>query len=629
MAILDTLEWREACTAFGVLQEDAKERLEHLNEMLIESTSLETSTTEHPIFGILRALGEEKKMKLMRTFIGSAFAAEYCCRHPVFFASLLSTPYPRPTDPKSFAQELSALDLDALSDQLARTRHETMVQIIWRDLNRLGITEDITSELSALAETLIQLAAQAHYKALCLQYGVPRSKDGEAQHLFVIGMGKLGAWELNLSSDVDLIFAYPENGQTDGKKSVANETFFTQLGQKLIRTLELKQAFRVDMRLRPYGQSGALASSFAALEAYYQTQGRPWERFAMVKSRVIASTDDLQEQPNQNSSKKQELQTLLNDFTYRRYLDYSAIEALRKLKTQIQREVQRKGMDGNIKLGRGGIREIEFIAQSFQVIRGGRDRSLRERRVLLVLPMLEALQYLPIGAARTLCEAYRFLRNLEHVLQAHKDQQTHQLPDEGIGMQRTAWLMGFTSTDSFLDRLSHHRQQVEIHFQAVIAEKTTNEPNQTGVHSGFLNIWQAAQQGTPTHADDMAELGLNEDAFEQLHTMAASPAMINMDTISRERFDTLMPSLLDMVSKAASPTVTLKRLCPLLRAIARRSAYLVLLIEHPKAVEQLVKLSEASPWIADRLTEYPALLDELLDRTSLYSVPKRLSLIHI
>src|SRR5690554_2807079 len=326
---------------------------------------------------------------------------------------------------------------DELQAVLRRFRNQQQLRIIWRELTRQTDLNETTQELSALADACISQAYQWLYEQQCRQSGTPTGRhSGQPQQLVVLAMGKLGACELNLSSDVDLIFTYPETGETTGaKRSLDNQEFFTRLGQKLIKVLDSQTvdgfAFRVDMRLRPYGSSGPLVFSFIAIEQYYQNQGRDWERYAMIKARVVAG--------DQNAGAS--LLRILRPFVYRRYLDFSAIEALRSMKQLIQQEVRRKDMEDNIKLGSGGIREVEFIAQAFQLIHGGRDLSLQQRPLLNILDTLAAQGYMPSSDVTELKDAYRFLRYTEHALQAVADLQTQSLPDTAHEQARLAFMM--------------------------------------------------------------------------------------------------------------------------------------------------------------------------------------------
>ncbi|WP_256591967.1 bifunctional [glutamate--ammonia ligase]-adenylyl-L-tyrosine phosphorylase/[glutamate--ammonia-ligase] adenylyltransferase, partial [Pseudomonas sp. HMWF006] len=323
----------------------------------------------------------ERWAQFARVSAASDFVIEQSVRDPLMLLSLVqSGELDRPFAPGELCAQIAAALSEAQSEDelgrvLRRQRARHQVRIIWRDLNRQADLVQTCRDLSDMADATIDQAYQWLYSRHCQQFGTPTGRrSGLPQQMVILGMGKLGAVELNLSSDIDLIFAYPEGGETVGvKRALDNQEFFIRLGQRLIKALDPMTVdgfvFRVDMRLRPYGSSGALVLSFNALEQYYQDQGRDWERYAMIKARVVAGDQVAGAQ----------LLDMLRPFVYRRYLDFSAIEALRTMKQLIQQEVRRKGMADNIKLGSGGIREVEFIAQAFQLIHGGRDLSLQQR----------------------------------------------------------------------------------------------------------------------------------------------------------------------------------------------------------------------------------------------------------
>ena len=512
-------------------------------------------------------------------------------------------------------------DTENFDQTLRKLRKEFMLRTIWRDINRLARMQDTTEELSWFADLAIAATLNFHYQKLCIARGTPRDEQGEAQPMLILGMGKLGAYELNLSSDIDLIFCYPESGETDHeKKPLSNQEFFSLLGKKIIASLDTNSAegfvFRVDMRLRPYGQSGALVSNFRSLEEYYQTQGREWERYAMVKVRVVAS--------NGAETHSKTLMAMLKSFTYRKYVDFSVIDALRKLKAMINQEVTRRNLQGNIKLGPGGIREVEFIAQVFQLIRGGRDLQLQDNRLKIILPELTQLGCLPEITQQKLWQAYSFLRNTEHALQAWNDEQTQSLPLDEDDKERLAIVMGFECWSEFFKHLENHREYVHAEFQSLIApvedkhsDSDSDAVNWNGLWLGSLDE-QSSLHILQSHGHEDPER-----SFALVETLRNSSNVVNLHASGRERLDDFVPLLLHSVSQTSAPSETLARILKLVKAVVRRSAYLLLLVENPPALEQLVKLSVASPLIADQLAEHPALLDELLDQRTLYHPPNK------
>lgn len=508
---------------------------------------------------------------------------------------------------------------DQLLSCLRVERNRQQVRIIWRDITRQADLIETCQDLSDFADASIDLAYQWLYKQQVEQFGTPIGRNsGQPQQLVVLGMGKLGAQELNLSSDIDLIFAYPEGGETEGaKRCLDNQEFFTRLGQKLIKALDSITidgfAFRVDMRLRPYGSSGPLVYSFAAMEQYYQDQGRDWERYAMIKARVVAG----------DQQAGAGLLGVLRPFVYRRYLDFTAIEALRTMKQLIQQEVQRKGMSENIKLGAGGIREIEFIAQAFQLIHGGRDLSLQQRPLLKVLDTLAAQGYLPVKVVDELKEIYCFLRYIEHAIQAIADKQTQMLPDNITDQARVAFMLGFENWSAFYAKLNKYREKMDWHFKQVIAdpEEEEREANHV-IGEEWLPLWVGVQDQESACAQ-LAEAGFTdaETVYTKLTDLRHSPTLRSVQREGKERLDAFMPKLLNIAVELEQPTLSILRVLPLIEAVARRSVYLVLLSENPGALQRLLELCAASPWIAEQIAHYPILLDELLNEGKLYSPP--------
>jgi glutamate-ammonia-ligase adenylyltransferase len=503
---------------------------------------------------------------------------------------------------------------------LRQFRRQMMLRIIWRDFSFQANMWQTTAELSYLADICVDEALNWLYEHYCLQWGTPFSKTEEGvepkqQRMVVIGMGKLGARELNLSSDIDLMFCFPSHGQTQGgKRSLDNQDFFIRLGQKLIAALDNNTAdgfvFRVDMRLRPYGQSGALALSFPAMEDYYHDQGREWERYAMIKARIIAG----------DMTAGNQLLDDLNAFVYRKYVDFSAIDSLRDMKSMINREVRRKGLSTNVKLGSGGIREIEFITQVFQLIRGGRDTELQERSIRKVLPIISGLGLLPQQITDELLEAYLFLRNAEHALQGVADQQTQTLPDDDYPRLRMACIMNFDSWPDFEQALEQRRSKVTEHFANVIASPDDEEEDDQSLNAELGAVWKGeyeAEAGIPLLEEQSFEQA--KDTFQRLDRLRTSRVVQGLQREGRQRLDQFMPQLLVAVTECSTPSRTLDRILLLVEAVLRRSAYFVLLMENPSALKQLVKLCAASPWVAEHLARTPILLDELLNTATLYT----------
>jgi glutamate-ammonia-ligase adenylyltransferase len=563
---------------------------------------------------------------LRRVAAASDFVVEQAQRDPQMFLELAASgELERSLQAGELRGQLVAVlldctDEDELGRRLRRFRNRQQLRIIWRDISRQADLIETCRDLSEMADICIDLAYQWLYSRHCAQFGTPVGRrSGQAQHMVILGMGKLGAHELNLSSDIDLIFGYPEGGETEGvKRPLDNQEFFIRLGQRLIKALDAITVdgfvFRTDMRLRPYGSSGSLVFSFNALEQYYQDQGRDWERYAMIKARVVGGDQVAGAQ----------LLEMLRPFVYRRYLDFSAIEALRTMKQLIQQEVRRKGMAENIKLGAGGIREVEFIAQAFQLIHGGRDLSLQQRSLFAVLTTLRDQGYLPSAVTDELRDGYAFLRYAEHALQAIDDRQTQTLPDNDQDRARVAFIMGFDSWAAFHEQLMHWRGRVDWHFRQVIADpdEDADTADDEVVGGEWLPLWSDVQDEAAA-CRQLVEAGFSDaqSAWRRLAGLRNGNQVRAMQRLGRERLDAFMPRLLAQAVEHENPDLVLERVLPLIEAVARRSAYLVLLTENPGALQRLLTLCAASPWIAEQITRFPLLLDELLNEGRLFKPP--------
>ncbi len=502
-------------------------------------------------------------------------------------------------------------DEASLNQSLRKLRQYVIANIILRDLNKLADLDEVLVSVTTLAEITLIQAHQFHFNSLKNIHGSPIGLNGEEQQLSIVGMGKLGGEELNVSSDIDLIFTYPEEGETEGKESITNQSFFIKLGKKIISSLhditEDGFVFRVDMQLRPFGSEGQITCSYQMLEDYYQKYGREWERYAWVKGRVIMGPQI-------------ELNKIIDPFVYRRYLDYGALNSMRDLKSQIQNDVNKRGIQENIKLGRGGIRKIEFIAQVYQLIRGGQDKALKIKSLLPTLKLLETKNLLSTKAVKSLTEAYRFLRDLEHRLQYMEDMQTQELPKSDESKLRVAKSMQFDDWNLFYRELEIHRANVEFYFDEVFKEAIKNED------SPELNIAKALWNSTLKLEDAhkfLESLGykLPGDAHQVLDGLKHSSRYLHLPESSRQRFDLLIPLIVNEVSSTSDSYATLVRMISVLESICRRASYLAMLTENPSALKILIKLSEAGPWLTQYLIQHPILIDELLDINHFYTKP--------
>ncbi|MBD3670262.1 MAG: bifunctional [glutamate--ammonia ligase]-adenylyl-L-tyrosine phosphorylase/[glutamate--ammonia-ligase] adenylyltransferase [Gammaproteobacteria bacterium] len=587
-------------------------RVDHLLEQLPES--------------LVESIAQDAEIQasLPLIFASSDFIAQSCLRQGELVQELVSSgdlhrAYQGGEIRKALAARLEAVeDETSLHAELRRYRRREMVRIAWRDIVGWSHLNETMQDLSSLADSCVDLALNKLHQWQCRDIGTPCNADGEPQQLVVVGMGKLGANELNYSSDIDLIYCFPEHGETrDGPRTMSNEQFFTRLGQRLTQAINNPTVdgfvFRVDLRLRPFGDSGPPVMSFDGMENYYTTHGREWERYAMIKARVIAG----------DQTAGQELMEMLRPFVFRRYLDFGSYENLRDMKEMIAREVTRKGMEDNVKLGPGGIREVEFIGQAFQLIRGGQDRALQERRILRVLGVLQERDILPAFVVEELIHSYIFLRDVEHRLQQWRDEQTQMLPRDEEGRLRLAYTMGFEDWEAFRQRLRQVMDKVHNHFMQVFEAPQTGQSEAADGH-GSIALWH--DDLDDEHAvEALQTLGYRraQEALDQIKRLRASRSYRNLSKNGRERMDKLMPLLISAIGMGDESMTTLGRVLNLLETVASRSAYLALLIENPMALSQLVKLCSASPWISKQLTRFPLLLDELLDPRSLYAPPSR------
>jgi len=528
----------------------------------------------------------------------------------------LRADYLQPCTAAQMQQWLAAMTISdeaSLSAALRQLRKRVMLLVLTRDLGGRADLAEVVNAMSALATLVIQHAQTFVMQALLEQYGQPRSAStGQAQALMVIGMGKLGGEELNVSSDIDLIFIYPEDGQTDGERSIGNHEFFNKLGKRLISLIDEitdeGYVFRVDMRLRPYGDSGPLVMSLAALEEYLVAQGREWERYAWIKARVVSP---------ENSTAAQNLDSLTRPFIFRKYLDFSAFDSMRKLHVQIQREVQRRDRLNNVKLGPGGIREIEFIAQVFQLIRGGQDASLRIRPTLKVLQRLAELNLLAPEIVARLSQAYIFLRNLEHRLQYLDDQQTQDIPNNPTDQAILAAGMGYENYAALLAQLNEHRQIVSTQFALIFS---TQQEASDDLADGAL--WHGNMQA-PEIAEALLKLGYSEAhaLSERLVQIRSSGRYRQLPAPSQRRLDNLIPQFITLCAATSNADQALPRVLKLLENISRRASYLSFLAEYPQVLPRLTNIASASEWASEYLVQHPILLDELLDAREIYRAP--------
>jgi len=548
-------------------------------------------------------------MDLPQAFEFSRYASRLKTARPAVVGSVLEAL----DSPFSFAASETEVIADhdpvSLAAALRQLRQRAVLTAMFRDLTGRADLGEVMQTMTRLAEIAVRRAVVAHHRGLVEAHGEPLGAGSASrQQLIVVGMGKLGGCELNVSSDIDLVFVYPEEGSTAGPKVLANQEFFDRLGRRVIAALGDSTAegfvFRVDMRLRPYGDGGPLSSSFAALEHYLITQGRTWERYAWMKARALTG------------DRCADLDRLIAPFVFRKYLDYDAYAGLRDVHRQIREQGRRRDYARNVKLGPGGIREIEFIVQALQMVRGGREPALRVRPTLVALDALRVRGTLPAAVVDELRDAYVFLRNVEHRLQYRDDTQTHDLPSEPTELDLLAQACGFADAVSFEAGVHDRRESVERHFDALFG------PSDAAGADALVSIWI---DPSPDEAHDAAlRVAGYADPAALIATLARlreSSRYLQLPILSRQRFDALVPQLLRAAADTPEPQAVFLRLLTLLDAISGRSVYLALLVEHPPVLPRLAHLMAASAWAAEYLTRHPILLDELLDSRALLAEP--------
>jgi len=511
-------------------------------------------------------------------------------------------------------------DFDAA---LRAYRDESMAVIAWRDLAGVDSLESTLAALSRLADRCIEAALVHAEQAVAQRYGLLRDDNGEAQRLIVIGMGKLGGGELNFSSDIDLIFAYRMPGESDGARCLDAADYFKRVARSLVQCLNESTAdgfvYRVDTRLRPFGDSGALVASITAMESYYQSHGREWERYAWVKARPVAGDIDGGDR----------LIDALRPFVYRRYLDYGTFESIRDMKALIDRQVVQAELQDNIKLGSGGIREIEFIVQAFQLIRGGQEPALQDNRLLATLARLAQGEHLPEHTAHELKRSYRFLRRAENRLQMADDRQTHDLPESDQARAALARAMDYDNWAAFAEVMQATRAAVHDAFEQVFVSPQVQESETE--HDDEAQRLSALWEGSLD--DDAARTLLHEYGIEDIEAVRDALAEMQEQSLYRALEDRgrrwiarLIPLLFAAVARTDDPNRAAIRTLSVLSAIVGRSTYMALLVEHPAALSTLIRLCAASEWITSRIRSQPALLDSLLDPRQLYRPPRRAEL---
>jgi glutamate-ammonia-ligase adenylyltransferase len=568
-----------------------------------ETTAIRAALDAHP----------QLRESLPRVLACSPYVGEILARYPDMLGELAdSGRLQRPLADNEIDDLMAAalppdLSETGFAKQLRLIRHRELVRIAWRDLALIAPVEEVLAELSALADGAIRVTQGWAESTLATRYGSPRTEDGAPSVFVVLGMGKLGGRELNFSSDVDLVFLYSEHGETDGARSVSNEEYFRLLGQSMVGMLSKNTSdgfvYRVDMRLRPFGDSGPLAVSASSLESYLAQHGRDWERYAYVKARIINDWDGADDFHDE----------VLRPFVYRRYIDYGVFSSLRDMKALIEAEARRKDYSGNIKLGQGGIREIEFIVQSLQLIRGGLTSELQERGLPSALAKLARMACLPAEVADALRDAYLFLRRLENRLQMINDRQTHDLPASESNRARLALAMGYADWPALGADVEAQRHIVSEHFRNIVF-RGMDETVSADMNVDPIRSWIG---GAPDEElqDVLSELGYPDvpAVLKMLNTFRDSGFYLKLDEPGRQRLIDLIPAVVAGAASQTEPVVALGGVLEIIESIGRRSVYFSLLNENPDALKRLIQLCAMGGFLVRQVAAHPMLLDELLD----------------
>ncbi|MGI9228205.1 MAG: bifunctional [glutamate--ammonia ligase]-adenylyl-L-tyrosine phosphorylase/[glutamate--ammonia-ligase] adenylyltransferase [Gammaproteobacteria bacterium] len=579
----------------------------------------------HDFETILQCLNNDDRLvphqdEIFEVWYASPFIKRVCISQPTWLQNLLlNNDLHVDRQAKSYAEKIDAeisqaQNIEELQRLLRRFRAAEFARIAWRDIQNYSSVEQTLNELSEFAEIIIDRTLSWCFARLKSQAHLSEFEQSLPQQVVIFALGKLGGRELNFSSDVDLVFAYDDDLSYSQDQQTKAVGIYLKLVQLLIKTLaEQTQdgfVFRVDTRLRPFGESGALLPSLSAIDQYFQTHGRDWERYAWVKARSIAGNKHLGEQFLKE----------VTPFIYRRYFDYGAAHSLREMKVLVDQKARQKLSEENLKIGFGGIREIEFIVQMFQLIYGGRDAILQCKATLESLKRLVKLNYLSDENVTRLNEAYIFLRKAENGLQIREDQQIHVLPKNEDEKKRYAFLMGYASWDDFYAVYRQHTSNVNNEFQKLLQEDSTK--NDTSDDSDFENLWQQIQD--QDYCMEILNKNLNgdlEQVYTRLYSFSISGIVKQLVPVARQRLDRFIPIMLSHIVDMEKPLLVLARFLKILNKIVQRSTYISLLTENQSKLSKLFHLIEASPWIAQYIATHPLLLDELLQMESSYEPP--------
>ena len=566
---------------------------------------------------LLKEAPEAFQTAARRVFACSDFVIDALARDERLLPALLQDSAQQLSGALPLGIPEAAADESAFMEELRRWRRAELARIAWRDLAGWASLPGTLRDLSDAADSAIRAAHEFAWRQLTERHGPPSGTDPESQRLIVIAMGKLGGRELNFSSDIDLIFLFDAHGETTGERPTSHEEFFLRLGQRLIRYLDAStmegRAFRVDMRLRPFGASGPLVASTAAFEDYLERQGRDWERYAWIKARAVTGA----------GLYDRVFRSTVRPFVYRRYLDFGVFESLRAMKALIEREVSRRDLQDNIKLGPGGIREIEFIVQSLQLIRGGSERRLQSASLLDTLPQLGGARLLPTPVSSELMSAYEFLRRLENRLQMYQDQQTHALPTDALMRGRVALAMDCPDWERLLAALDAHRLRVAAHFASLVQSESGAQPQ-----AAALTSWLEGEEPRAALEARLKALGHGDPGViaQLLHDLRGTAWPRRLDETGRRRLFSLLGQILEELAPLPNALEILRRLMRVIEAIGTRSAYFALLLENAIARRRLIELAGYGDFLTAQIAALPLLLDELIDERLYERPPTRAEL---
>ena len=567
----------------------------------------------------------ELKFDLIKIFLFSEFITSILIKNPDILKTLIESKdlfksYSNHTYKANLERTIvKDMDVERVKELLLQVKVYETIRIAWRDLTGKALLEETLCDLSNLADAMVDMATKVIYEELCKTYGVPVDYEGNFQGMIVLGMGKLGAGELNFSSDIDLIFVYPTAGYTNGENIISNEEFFTKACRRVLSFFspgsQAINFYRIDTRLRPYGDGGPLVMSSSVFEEYYQAQGREWERYAMIKARPIAGDIEA----------GLKLLKVLNSFIFRRYFDYGSFDSFRNMKHRITLQVKNKKLKNNIKIGAGGIREIEFFGQLFQLIRGGVEPKFQEPKILKVLDLLQTHNCINEVTKKDLKDSYVFLRMVENRLQAYADLQTHDIPEKEDRRKILALSMGYMAWDDFIKTLNDHMQKVHYHFNQLLVSEKQEKPDKEiqDLKELWINI------NDPQFVTDAVAIGGFKEpdrVLAILRSLEEHPNTKRLTPNGRKKLARLIPALVKKIGQQNDPDAVFVKLIDLIITIETRTCYLSLLLENERALETLITLAKKSPWIITFLSNHPALLDELMHPDTLYSPPDKQAL---